>query len=151
MHKPPSNHRRFTGSVLVAIVVLATSAAISAEPRRLPGRTPIAAEHYGGVVINQTVTVAGQDFYRHFALAWRESELSERFAVSVHEQASARWGSRVWVEYARRRVFQASLPTARAAIRSIGEQAAEIAQQRIADEEVERLLFREADLGADEI
>lgn len=118
-----------------------------------PGRPAPRALHeqYGGIVVNQTVSVAGQDFFRHFSSAWRENELSERFTVSVHEQASARWGSRVRIEYANRTVFQASLPTSRPAIPGLGRQAAEAVRRRVVDAEVERLLFREADLGADEI
>lgn len=108
-------------------------------------------EQYGGLVINQTITVAGHDFYRHFVTAWRDRELSERFVISIHERPSARWGSKVWIEYRQRRVFKASLPTARAAIESLSERAVAIAQQQIIDAEVERLLFRNADLGADEI
>lgn len=108
-------------------------------------------QQQGGFVINQTVTVAGHDFYQHFALGWRERELGERFMVSVHEQPSARWGSRVWIEYAQRRVFQASLPPSRAAIRSISSQAVKITEQRIADTEAERLLFRDPDLATDEL
>ena len=108
-------------------------------------------EFYGGVVANQTVTVAGQDFYQYFVSAWRDRDMSERFAISVHERPSARWGSQIWIEYAQRRVFQAFLPTGRAGIRALSEQAVEAAYQKVADAEVERLLFRDADMGSDEI
>ncbi len=108
-------------------------------------------EMYGGVVTDETVTVAGQDFYQYFVTAWRERDLSERYAISIHERPSPRWGTRVWIEYAQRRVFQAQLPTGRAGIRALSEQAVEMAYQKVADIEVERLLFRDADMGADEI
>jgi len=101
--------------------------------------------------MNQTVTVAGNDFYQHFVLAWRDSELSERHVLSVHELPSARWGSRIWIEYQQRRILQINLPVSRAAIKAMGAQAASAVQQQVTDEEVQRLLFREADLGADEI
>jgi curli production assembly/transport component CsgE len=113
--------------------------------------TSLPQEQYGGLVANQTVTVAGQDFYQYFVAAWRDQDLSERYAISIHERPSARWGSRIWVEYAQRRVFQALLPTARAAIKALSDQAVAVAYQKAADAEVERLLFRDVDLGADEI
>jgi curli production assembly/transport component CsgE len=108
-------------------------------------------ELYGGVVVNQTVTVAGQDFYQYFVSAWRDRDMSERFAISIRERPSARWGSLVWIEYAERRIFQAQLPTGRAGIKALSEQAVDFAYQKLADAEVERLLFRDPDFGSDEI
>lgn len=133
----------------LAIVVCALGSAAIANATDTERQLP--SEHFGGVVTNQTITAAGQDFYRHFTSMWHESDLSERFSISIHEQPSARWGSRIWVEYAQRRIFQASLPTARAAIRVMGDQAVAVVQQKITDAEVERLLFRHPDLGADEL
>ena len=108
-------------------------------------------ELLGGVVTNQTITVAGYEFYRHFVTAWRDIELSERFVISVHERPSAGRGSLVWVEYGQQRIFQSYLPAARASIQPLSERAVALAQQRIIDMEVEHILFRNADLGADEI
>jgi curli production assembly/transport component CsgE len=108
-------------------------------------------EIYGGVVANQTVTVAGQDFYQSFVAAWRDRDLSERFSISIHERPSARWGSQVWIEFAQRRIFQAALPTGRGGIRSLAEQAIEVAYQLIGEAEVDRLLFRDVDVGPDEM
>jgi curli production assembly/transport component CsgE len=108
------------------------------------------AESYGGVVVNQTITVAGQEFFQYFVALWRERELSERFAITVIERPSARWGGQVWVEFAQRRVFQAPLSSARAGLRSLSEQAVDLVYQTVIDTEAERLLFRDADLGADE-
>lgn len=141
--------------VVAFISAVSTSLAIAENPVSIANvakvERTVRQELYGGVVANQTMTVAGQDFYRHFVSAWNEQDLSARFAISVHERPSARWGTQVWVEYAQRRIFQASLPTGRAGIRALSERAAEIALQKVADVEVERLLFRDADLGADEI
>jgi len=131
-------------ALILSVIVASTARADSPRPG-------IAAPQYGGMVVDQTVSVAGQDFYRYFAAAWRENALSERFTLSIHEQASARWGSRVRIEYANRVMFQASLPIARPAIPAVARQAAQAVQQRIAEAEVDRLLFRDPDLGADEI
>ena len=108
-------------------------------------------EIYGGVIVNQTVTVAGQDFYQHFVALWRDKPNSERYAVSVHERPSARWGSQVWVEYAQQRVFQAALPSMRASVQAVSEQAVDLAYQNVMDADVQRLLFRDRDIGPDEM
>jgi curli production assembly/transport component CsgE len=110
----------------------------------------VLSETYGGVVVNQTITVAGQNFYQCFVASWRDKEMSERYAISIHERPSARWGTQVWIEYAQKRVFQAFLPSSIANIKALSEQAAEVAQQKVVDVEVDRLLFREAEFGPDE-
>jgi curli production assembly/transport component CsgE len=107
-------------------------------------------ESYAGVVTNQTVTVAGQEFYQNFITAWRDKELSDRYTLSVHERPTARWGSQLWIEFAQRRVFQTNLSTSRSAIKTASERAVEIAYQNIVDADVQRLLFREIDLAVDE-
>lgn len=108
-------------------------------------------ELYGGVVTNQTMTVAGQDFYQYFVASWRDREMSERYAISIHERPSARWGSQIWVEYAQKRIFQASLPSSRAGIKSLSEQAVDLAYQNVVDAEVNQMLFHDSDIGPDEL
>lgn len=108
------------------------------------------AEQYGGVITNNTITVAGQDFFKEFSFFWREKPNNERFALSVHERPSARLGNQVWVEYNNTRVFQTVLPTLRAQIGRIADVAAANTYQTVTDLEVQRMLFRDADLGPDE-
>lgn len=126
-----------------------TEAAAAAAVSPVDGERRLS-ESYGGIVVNQTITVAGQEFFQHFVASWRERALSERFAIAVVERPSARWGGQIWVEFAQRRVFQAPLSSARSGLRSLSEQAVELVYQTVVDTEAERLLFREADLGADE-
>lgn len=105
---------------------------------------------YGGVVVSQTVTVTGQDFYQYFVARWRDQPSSERYTISVYERPSARLGNLVWVEYERMRLFQTILPVSRSQIRPVGEQAAEISWQRLIEFELERKLYNDADLAKDE-
>lgn len=105
----------------------------------------------GGVVTTDTVTLAGQDFYSAFTRAWSANPLSERYIVSIHERPSARYGSLVWVQFEQRRVFQAFLPIARSNVRPVAENAAAIALQNVMQADLTKLLFRDADLAADEL
>ena len=148
---------RFGRCIAICVLLVATVSGY-AEPRGASVDHPhdvvgkkVRRDLYGGVVTNQTVTVAGQDFYQYFVAAWREREMSERFAISIRERPSARWGSQVWVEYAQRRIFQAQLPTGRAGIKALSERAVDVAYQTIADAEAERVLLKDADIGSDEI
>lgn len=132
-----------TGWITVHPVSAATLSSVADSERKL-------SESYGGLVVNQTITVAGQEFFQYFVALWRERALSERFAIAVIERPSARWGGQIWVEFAQRRVFQAPLSSARSGLRNLSEQAVDLVYQTVIDTEAERLLFREADLGADE-
>lgn len=107
-------------------------------------------EPAAGVVTVQTVTIAGHDFSQYFLAAWRDKEGSEHYTLSINERPSARLGSEVWIGFAQRRVFQTRLPPARAAIRSLSENAAETVWQTVLQTDVERKLIRDADLAPDE-
>lgn len=102
------------------------------------------------MVVGQTVTVPGQDFYQYFVARWRDQPSSERYMISVHERPSARLGNLVWVEYERMRLFQTILPVSRSQIRQVSEQAAELTWQRLIEFELERTLYNDADLAKDE-
>jgi curli production assembly/transport component CsgE len=103
-----------------------------------------------GIVTNQAITVAGREFSDYFIAAWRDKPDSERYAIAIRERPSARLGSQVRVEFAQRPVYQSRLPPSRAALKSLGEQAAELAYQAVQATEAQRVLVNDADLGADE-
>jgi curli production assembly/transport component CsgE len=109
------------------------------------------ADPYAGVVADGTITFVGQEFYRHFAASWRDQARVERYSLSILERPSARWGSLVWIEFANRRVFSAFLsPGRRDRIRAVAEEAVQTVYQNVVDSEVQRLLFKDPDLAADE-
>ena len=107
-------------------------------------------EALGGIVINQTMTVTGQEFFKQFYALWNDKPLLDFFAITVRERPSARRGNRIVIEYAQRTLFETSLPSSRAGIQSISERAVQISYDSMVDTAVQRLLFREQDLAADE-
>ncbi len=110
------------------------------------------ADPYSGVVVNNTVTFIGQEFYRTFVASWREAPNAESFSVTVHERPSARWGSLISIEYEHREVFRAFLsPGRRDFVRLAADDAARIVYQNVVELEVQRLLFRDPDLARDEL
>ena len=104
-----------------------------------------------GVVVNRTVTVQGQDFYQAFSMSWQQLDENNRYSITIYEKPSARWGSEVWVEYRRQRVFHAFLPPARSQTKQISQQAAQIAFQNIEDNEIDRMFNQSDDLGPEEM
>ena len=147
---------RHSGNVALAAVSLAMAGMAMAEDainpelraQDLNGRT--VEEAYGGVVVGQTVTVAGQDFYQYFVALWRDRPGNEKYSITLHERPSARLGNLVWIEYERLMLFQTILPFSRSQIRPISEQAVDVAWQRLMELEIERKLFNDADLAKDE-
>jgi curli production assembly/transport component CsgE len=152
-----AKEQRMGKQTVVALCFFLCLTAAASEPKPLPDvqghdkSNGLMPEAYGGIVANQTITVAGDNFYQFFMMAWREKEMSERYAISIHERPSARLGSQVWIEYRQRRVFQTFLPPARSAIKPVSQQAADITYQNVVDADVQRMLFRDDDLGPDEI
>src|SRR5690625_4119473 len=104
-----------------------------------------------GVVVNRTITVQGQEFYQYFSMRWAYIAGEATYTLSVHERPSARWGSEVWVEYRRDRVFHMFLPPIRSQTKEISQQAADMVLDRIEEMELERALFTSEDLGPEEM
>jgi curli production assembly/transport component CsgE len=102
------------------------------------------------MLTDQTVTPAGHDFYQQFSALWYDKPLQDQFSIAVRERPSAREGNRIQIEYANRLLFEAVLPSARGNIGATADRAVEMVYERVSAAAVERLLFREPDLGADE-
>ena len=103
-----------------------------------------------GIVTSRAITVAGHEFSDSFIAAWRDKPDSERYAIAIHERPSARLGSQVRIDFAQRPVYQARLPPSRAALKSLGEQAAELAYQAVLAVDAQRVLVKDADVAGDE-
>jgi curli production assembly/transport component CsgE len=102
-----------------------------------------------GIVTNQSITVAGHEFFHYFIAAWRDKPESERYTLALRERPSARLGSQVRIEFERRPVYQGRLPPSRAALRALGEEAAEAAYQAVLAD-AQRVPVDDVDLARDE-
>lgn len=121
------------------------------QAERHAGGKSVFDDPLGGIVVNRTVTVLGNDFYQYFAAYWREKDISSTFTISVHERPSARFGSEIWVQFRQKRMFHTFLPPARAATKEISAIAVDMVYRNIAESEVERILTRSPDLGPEEM
>jgi curli production assembly/transport component CsgE len=88
--------------------------------------TPVYAYDDGldGLIINQTLTRFGQDFYNQFVKHWNEYQIMIPANLAVYERPSARWGSQIWIEYRGRRIFQRNVGPSMRAIDELANQAA---------------------------
>jgi curli production assembly/transport component CsgE len=134
-----------------SVVPSGNGSAAAAAPHPEVGDTRTLDESLGGIVSDEVVTMIGQSFYNSFTTLWRDYPLAERYNISIHERPDARWGSLVWVEYEHRRLFEAFLSPARTDIKQAAGRAAAQAYQNIVRVDIDRLLFRDQDLGPDEM
>ena len=102
-----------------------------------------------GMVLGQTVTVAGQDFFQYFVSLWRDKSISERVLITVRERPSARTGSVIWIEHQRHRLLQFALPASRGLLRGLSEQAVEQLWQRLTEAEIDASLDHDSELARD--
>ena len=104
-----------------------------------------------GLVIDNTVTFIGREFYHHFSRFWSDQGMMDDYILTVREQPTARFGSRVGVEWNRKILFQVFLTPTRSNI----ERSAKIAAQTIAEHfkiiEIQKLFFVNPDLAPDEL
>jgi curli production assembly/transport component CsgE len=116
-----------------------------------PHKSLSALDRFDGIVIDQTMTRAGKEFYQLFAANWHDQPLSDRYTISVREQPSARFGSQVYIVFGNRRVFHGQLSPNRNQIKMLSEAAAGTAHRAVTEGEMQRLLFKDPDIGQDEI
>ena len=135
--------RFLMSSVLSLACVLTASGAPAQADQNLSADT-------GGIVTNRAITVAGHEFFNYFIAAWRDKPDSERYTLAIHERPSARLGSQVRIEFAQRPLYQVRLPPSRAALKSLGEDAAEITYQAVLAADIQRVRADDADLARDE-
>ena len=110
----------------------------------------LSSDPYSGIVVNQTITVAGQDFFQYFIAAWRDKDMTDKYEISINERPSARLGSQIWINSGQRRVYQTLLPAARAAIKPISWSAADAVYDAVVTADIQNLLFKDVDLAPDE-
>lgn len=97
------------------------------EPAAVPIK-PVAvraADGVEGIVVNATISAAGQEFFRDFTELWREKPDGDTYNLSVMERPSRRLGNLIWVTFGEKRVYQGFLPVKLDRVRVLCEQAVE--------------------------
>jgi curli production assembly/transport component CsgE len=135
---------------LTACFVLAACLFLADAGATPPGAAGKAQELLAGVILDQTVTVAGHEFYKQFCMFWHDKPVNELFSLAVRERLSAQRGNQVVVEYMGRVVFHGALPASRADLRPVSLEAVDVAYETVANAEVQRLLFTQDELAPDE-
>ncbi|HVE52665.1 MAG TPA: CsgE family curli-type amyloid fiber assembly protein [Ramlibacter sp.] len=105
----------------------------------------------GGLVLDSTVTVLGYEFFSAFAVAWRELDAQQRYSVTISETPTARFGSTIRVHSRGKTLWQNLVRPNRLAARETAQAVAGDLFQNMIRAEAEEALFRDPDLGPEEL
>jgi len=78
-----------------------------------------------GIVVNQTFTPGGMEFYRRFTDFWREKPDFEKYNLVIVERPSRRYGNLIFVVQEQQVVFSGNLPIKVSAIGALSLDAVE--------------------------
>jgi curli production assembly/transport component CsgE len=141
---------RAVAALLVLVFASTAQAQLTRENERpIEGRG--LANLAGGLVLDQTVTVLGHEFFSSFAEAWRELDGDQRYSVTIAEVPTARFGSTIRVHAQGRTVYQSLLKPNRHAARETALAVAGNAFESLIRAEAEQVLAHDPDLGPEDL
>lgn len=111
----------------------------------------ISNEPLRGLIINRTITVVGWDFYSSFSGIWQALYPTAKDTLTIIERPTAKFGSEIWVSYENQYVFHTFLSPTRSRSRAESKQAVEIVRKNVAEIDLRRKLFQDADLAPEEM
>ena len=103
-----------------------------------------------GVLVDRTLTVIGQNFYRSFSQISMGHPIIRGATLAVHERPNARWGIQVWITEGSRVYFRTRLSPRLSAAEDIARQAIDIVEKAILERRLSAALNPSADLGKEE-
>lgn len=103
-----------------------------------------------GLLINETRTFAGQEFFNAFAAVWQGYDPDGRFTLVINERPSARTGSQLTVTYGNTVVFRRFIGFNSAQARRAGDEASGAAFGAVMAAELDRQL-PDPDLRGDDL
>lgn len=140
----PASRRR----LLAAGLAVAAGACLA---QNADGNSPRRRSDDLGIVINQTFTTGGQEFYRRFTDFWREKPDFESYTLLILERPSLRYGNRIIVSHGQTVVYTGNLPAKADAIRALSADAVEKAYANIIASSLRLNGAPDPDIGPDEI
>ena len=91
----------------------------------------MAADGMAGVVVNETITPIGYEFYRIFSILWSENPDSTNYSLSIKERLSKRYGNRVDIYLGQKLVYSAVLSVKYDGLQTLCESAVEDTQTNL--------------------
>ena len=103
-----------------------------------------------GLLINETRTFAGQEFFTAFATVWQAYDPDSRYTLVIFERPSARSGSQITVNYLGNVIYRRFISFNAKQAHHAGELASADAFRAVMTVELDRTAI-DPDLGTDEL
>jgi Curli assembly protein CsgE len=100
-------------------------AAVDADDDNKPLSAAVQAPEYGGVVVDQTISGLGRQFYVKFSEGWHQLPDTDNYALVVKERPSPRGGTEIQVMSNDQMLMRQFLPRSHVAVTSMGLASAE--------------------------
>ncbi len=103
-----------------------------------------------GVLVDRTLTVIGQNFYRSFSQIAMESPIIHGATLTIHERPDARWGIQLWITEGPRMYFRTQLSPRLGDAEEIARQAVDMVEKAILKQRLSAAMNPSIDLGKEE-
>lgn len=103
-----------------------------------------------GVLVDRTLTVIGQNFYRSFSQIGMERPIIRGATLTIHERPDARWGIQLWITEGPRVYFRTQLSPRLGDANDIARQAVDIVEKAILKRRLSAAMNPSIDLGKEE-
>lgn len=103
-----------------------------------------------GILVDRTLTVVGQNFYRAFSQIAMERPIIGGATLTIHERPDARWGVQVWITEGNQVYFRTQLSPRLNDADDDARQAIDIVEKALLRRRLSNALNPSADLGAEE-
>ncbi|GAA5176757.1 MULTISPECIES: CsgE family curli-type amyloid fiber assembly protein [Halomonadaceae] len=103
-----------------------------------------------GVLVDRTLTVMGQNFYRAFSQIGMARPIIRGATLTIHERPDARWGIQLWITEGSRMYFRTQLSPRLSDANDIARQAIDIVEKAILKRRLSAALNPSIDLGKEE-
>ena len=90
-----------------------------------------AADGIVGIVVNQTMTPNGNEFYKEFTILWSERPESREYSLHIDEGLSKRYGNQIWIYWGQKLLYSTPLPLKYEDLKKLCEDAVEKIQAKI--------------------
>lgn len=125
-----TTHFKFLLAVLLLVFLRGTAVAQTTSKPESVVSNPYS-EGLSGVVVANTMTANGHQFYRLFALAWSDKPESEKYSLSVVESRGRQRFTVVTIYFGNQSLHSAVLPARYPALQAVVEQSLDAVSSRL--------------------
>lgn len=104
-----------------------------------------------GIMVDRTITMAGKSFYRAFSQRAMDNPLINGATITIQERPDARWGSQLWIMQGNQMFFRTQLSPRIGQADQVAEEAVQIVQEALLQQQLASALSSDIDLGSEEL